>query len=174
MAPWASPLPVPPPKALAPGRGGDSRRGGGERPRPASRGEDALGLSSESGLSDESSSPEWGAFSVGFERNQLNQPNPDLLALTFASASFPVRAGLRADFPSASSEDSSLASLTDPGQLSEQLCALGDSGSCGVEMTSRPSGCWKVSGDAVFSQGLSVSATCPPRPVLQQPVVPPC
>ena len=33
---------------------------------------------SESGLSDESSSPEGDALWVGFERNQLNQPNPEL------------------------------------------------------------------------------------------------
>lgn len=33
---------------------------------------------SESGLSDESSSPEGDTTLVGFERNQLNQPNPEL------------------------------------------------------------------------------------------------
>lgn len=35
-------------------------------------------VTSESGLSDESSSPEGDALWVGFERNQLNQPNPEL------------------------------------------------------------------------------------------------
>ena len=34
-------------------------------------------LTSESGLSDESS-PEGDASLLGFERNQLNQPNPEL------------------------------------------------------------------------------------------------
>ena len=35
-------------------------------------------VTSESGLSEESSSPEGDALWVGFERNQLNQPNPEL------------------------------------------------------------------------------------------------
>lgn len=35
-------------------------------------------VTSESGLSESSSSPEGDAFLVGFERNQLNQPNPEL------------------------------------------------------------------------------------------------
>ena len=48
-----------------------------ELPCPAPRNLPSEGTS-ESGLSDESSSPEGDALWVGFERNQLNQPNPEL------------------------------------------------------------------------------------------------
>ena len=48
-----------------------------EFPCPAPRNLPSKGTS-ESGLSDESSSPEGDALWVGFERNQLNQPNPEL------------------------------------------------------------------------------------------------
>lgn len=112
-------------KVLAAGRDWGSGRGVSEGPEPDSREADALGASSESGLSEESSSPEGGALWVGFERNQLNQPKPEL---------FPRRAAFGGDVLSVSSEDSS-SSVADTVEFSEMFRALGVSGTCGLEAT---------------------------------------
>lgn len=48
------------------------------------------GDSSESELSEESSSPEGDSLLAGFDRNQLNQPNPELFVFSFPSPGFPL------------------------------------------------------------------------------------
>lgn len=58
-------------------------------------------------------------MSGGFERNQLNQPNPDLFSPCVV---------FWEDFLSASSEDSSSSSLTEAVEPSEILCARGIGG----------------------------------------------
>lgn len=82
--------PMPLEKVLASNGDGDSTEGVGERPRPMWRGGDGLEDSSESEISEESSSPEGDTLLAGFDRNQLNQPNPELFVFSFPSPGFPL------------------------------------------------------------------------------------
>lgn len=129
--PRNSPPPVPLEKVLVPSRDGGSGSDVRERPWPGSGGEGALGASSASGLSDESSSPD--VLPPGFERNQLNQPNPEFFLRPFTSPGFSLCAAFWEDVLSASSEASPSSSLTETLELSDLLRALGISGACGLE-----------------------------------------